>query len=78
MVTLQISIFEFGILKSCAAVFGTVSKTDEIGRYRYPLNILNFNAINAKASSFQKPAAVSRECAKCLVANSNLTQNITM
>ena len=39
MVTLQISVSEFRILKPRAPVLRTVSKTDRIGRYRYPLNI---------------------------------------
>ena len=62
---LQISVSEFGILKPCAPVLGTVSKTNRIGLYRYSLNTFNFNAINANASPFQKPAAVNRQCAKC-------------
>ena len=59
VVTLQISVSEFGILKPCTSVLGTASKTDRTGRYGYPLNTLNFNTMNANASPFQKPAAVN-------------------
>ena len=58
--TLQINVSEFEILKPRAAVMGTVSKTDRIGRYRYRLNTLNFNVINANVSPFQKPEVVNR------------------
>ena len=57
---MRISASAFWIYKPCAAVLCTVYKTNEIGRYRYPLNALNFNGINANASPSQKPAAVDR------------------
>ena len=59
-------------------VLGSVFKTDGIGRYRYPLNTLHFNAINATLVFSKNWRPLIANTQKAVVQNSNLTRNVTM